>query len=86
MCIPFRHLVSAECPATVMRENFTVRLADEMQPKRGDRFDKALSIGGANATNVIRALVDAYCDFVEKEQRLPSFPLVVSEKRKKRAG
>jgi hypothetical protein len=69
-----------------MRENFTVRLADEIQPKRGDRFDKALAKGGANATNVIRALVDAYCDFVEKEQRLPSFPLAISETRKKRVG
>lgn len=67
-----------------MRENFTVRLADDLQPKRGDRFDKALAVGGANATNIIRALVDAYCDFVEKEDRPPSLPLIISEKRKKR--
>lgn len=43
-----------------MKEPFTVRLNDKKDPKRGERFEALLVERGANPTNVIRHLVDAY--------------------------
>lgn len=43
-----------------MREPFTVRISDATDPDRGDKFEAMLLKRGANATDVIRALIDAY--------------------------
>ena len=56
----------------------SVRLNDEENPRRAERFEENLAKGGATATSVVRALVDAYIAYVEKNQRLPLFPLEIT--------
>ena len=56
----------------------SVRLNDEENPNRAERFEENLAKGGATATRVVKALVDAYISYVEKHQRLPLFPLEIT--------
>lgn len=63
-----------------MADVISVRLNDSSDPQRHEKFEDAIARGGATATNVMRAMADAYIDFVREHKRLPSFPLKIGEK------
>lgn len=43
-----------------MKEPFSLRISDSCDPERGAKFEKLLGERGANATDVLRHLIDAY--------------------------
>jgi hypothetical protein len=58
-----------------MREPFTVRISDSSDPERADKFERILKKRGANATDVIRGLIDAY----NLTDGIKAFPVILEE-------
>jgi hypothetical protein len=54
-----------------MKSPFTVRLSDAKCPDRQEKFEKLLNSRGANPTDVLRELVDAYI----RDQATTPFPV-----------
>lgn len=61
----------------------SVRLNDAENQKRNDDFDTAVEKAAANGNAVLRKLVDAYIDFVNKHGHSPAFPVELVPKSKK---
>lgn len=62
-----------------MADVLSVRLNDSSNPQRLESFLRALKVGGATKSNVVRHLVDAYSQFVIANGRLPNLPCRIVE-------